>query len=119
MSTGLIDTLNQIDQFENIYNIHWNGWLFLQHDVGRAADFWIDGFDGVDDGEPLFCAIKNSGLVDWDYEVSLHILIALQWRILDFPDIRGRQPCNAGRGADQPIVWSNFPKKLHAIEKSN
>ena len=42
----------------------------LQHDVGRAADFWIDGFDGVDDGEPLFCAIKNSGLVDWDYEVS-------------------------------------------------
>lgn len=40
-----------------------------QHDVGRAADFWVDGYDGVNDGEPLFCDIKNSGLVDIDYEV--------------------------------------------------
>ena len=72
-------THSQIHSADAIYTytrwIRTHRYFMSQHDVGRAADFWIDGFNGVDDGEPLFCAIKNSGLVDWDYKVSRGISI--------------------------------------------
>ena len=37
--------------------------------MGRAADWWLDGYDGAWDGAIIFDQLVASGLIAWDYEV--------------------------------------------------
>jgi len=46
-----------------------SNYFAFQHNVGRAADWWLQGWWGVWDGQVIFYDLMSSGLVDVDYEV--------------------------------------------------
>ncbi|XP_064609280.1 uncharacterized protein LOC135473359 [Liolophura sinensis] len=46
-----------------------NGNGHSHHDVGRAADFWLDGWDS---GKAIFDRLRSSGILDTDFQVIWH-----------------------------------------------